>query len=1804
MSHTDLTLIEQLNTIYGFSQDYLESFEEGVLIFNTDGKLLMVNEATCKMCGYQRADIIGLQSAFPFWPSNKYDEYGARFKKVLRNNLNGEFESLHQHKNGELFPVSIFFASIRNPKNDVIAHLALIQDYSNFDNSTPELAQNKEIFSVLNYRKKYLELIAKNKASSQLKTTLNNISDGFISLDTDWYYTYVNKKAAALIGRTPRSLVGKHIWTEFPEGVGQSFYKAYHKAFETQETLYFEDYYEPLGKWFENRIYPSPEGITIYFTDITEKKETETNNQKLLSLIETSDDFVGLATLDGIPTYLNVNGRKLIGLEPNEDLPNSIGHVFPKDYQSKVASEHMPAMFNKNKWNGEAVFQNLKTGALIPIEMSGFLIKNKISNEPIALGIVASDISKRKATEDKLIESEQLFKRLTSKAPAGIFQTDKNGSCSYVNESWSAYADLTFDEAMGYGWAATIHPDDKDRIMLEWEKYVISGKKELETQFRFLHTNNNVIWVTVKTVGTYDAQNNLYGYIGMAIDVTDAKKAEEKLMKSEEVFKRLSANAPVAIFQTDIDGGCNYVNEEWMKYSGLTLDEARGFGWVSTLHPEDKDRVLDAWEKSIVSGVNFKLDCRILHKDNHVTWVSAKTVGLYDANQELYGYIGMLLDITERKVAEEKLITSEQLFRRLSSNAPVGIYQTNDQGYCNYVNEEWIKYSGLTYADSMGYGWSEAIHPEDRDRVLDEWEINVSSELESLSDFRLRNKKGEIKWVSAKTTRLYNSNNKFYGYIGTIVDVTEQKESEEKLLNSEQLFRRLSSHAPVGIFQTDKDGVCNYVNQEWIKYSGITFEEALGFGWSNALHPEDKERVLKIWEQALLEGKEYNTDFRFLSKQGKTTWLSAKAVGLYDANNNINGYIGTLLDITERKEAVIKLMKNEQLLRELTSNAPVAIVKTTKRGGCSFVNEEFMKYTGLSFEESLGLNWTKAVHPQDKEFVLKEWLEVVNNEKDFITEFRFVDKKGKITWVSVKVIGLFNTKNELEGYVGTCIDITEQRNSVERIKQSENYLNNIINNIGDPVFVKDENSRMILVNDALCALFNLTRDSIIGNTLAGNVPINERERFLNIDKEVLSTGVENVNIETLSFGSKKKRTISTKKTRFIDSNGKKFLIGVIRDITARRKAEEEIRMAHQRLTTHLNNSPLAVVEWDKDFFITSWSAQAEKIFGWNEIEAIGKQLVDLNLVYEEDIDSTNEISKELRSGKVKSNKIINRNNTKTGEVIYCQWYNSLLLTSDGEVETVLSLIMDVTERVEADKLIKDSEEKFSKVFQSNLIGYSIVNKDEVRIDANETLARILETNRANLIGKTFEEAKVDILDDAYFEQKKWITEKIHAEGFLNNETITRKLISGKEISLLTSLEEIEIAGETHALFAVVDITDKTKAEIALKENEEKFSKAFNSKVIGKAILDKEKRIVEVNETLANIVGFTREDMLGNTAQEIGLFNFDNQKNLDNEDKLWGQFSEKGYVSNIELNYQMQTGKELFLSISLQALQLNHEGHVLISVIDITEKKNVEAELENHRNNLEELIDMRTSELEKEKVKAQSADLMKSAFLATMSHELRTPMNSIIGFTGILLKELAGPLNEEQRKQLTMVKNSGEHLLGLINDVLDISKIEAGKLKVSFYAFNFLSLLEKTIEFILPQASRKGLKISTEISDLDVIIISDERRIEQILLNLLSNAIKFSDKGTILVKVNIKNDVLTTQVIDQGIGIKKADVAKLFMPFIQLEDGLSRKHEGTGLGLAICKSLVEKLGGTISVKSEIGKGSNFSFKLPLDYMKKE
>ncbi len=379
---------------------------------------------------------------------------------------------------------------------------------------------------------------------------------------------------------------------------------------------------------------------------------------------------------------------------------------------------------------------------------------------------------------------------------------------------------------------------------------------------------------------------------------------------------------------------------------------------------------------------------------------------------------------------------------------------------------------------------------------------------------------------------------------------------------------------------------------------------------------------------------------------------------------------------------------------------------------------------------------------------------------------------------------------------------------------------------------------------------------------------------------------------------------------------------------------------------------------------------------------------------------------------------------------------------------------------------------------------------------------------------------------------------------------------------------------------------------SLSESEARYKALFEQNPAPTFIYDRlSLRILAVNGAFLENYGYSNEEI----------------KNMQLTDLYVGEQKKKiaelipslhGFRNVGEWIHQKKNGSLINIIACSNDLEYNGQQARIAVITDITEQIIAEEKVFLINTELEKRVAERTAELAIAKERAESADNLKSAFLATMSHELRTPLNSIIGFTGILLKGMAGPLNDEQRKQLGMAKGSAQHLLELINDVLDISKIEADELVVTPEKFDFKEMLEKVVSAVQPLAEKKNLMLQLKISDKVKEIYSDKRRTHQIFLNLINNAIKFTDNGYVRIESEAIDSTIITRVSDSGIGIKKEDMSRLFKPFSQIGTGLTRNHEGTGLGLSICQKLTEKLNGTITVESEFGTGSTFTVTLPV------
>jgi len=442
-------------------------------------------------------------------------------------------------------------------------------------------------------------------------------------------------------------------------------------------------------------------------------------------------------------------------------------------------------------------------------------------------------------------------------------------------------------------------------------------------------------------------------------------------------------------------------------------------------------------------------------------------------------------------------------------------------------------------------------------------------------------------------------------------------------------------------------------------------------------------------------------------------------------------------------------------------------------------------------------------------------------------------------------------------------------------------------------------------------------------------------------------------------------------------------------------------------------------------------------------------------------------------------------------------------------------------------------------------------------------------------------------------------------------TRTAKLIAGSgdyhmRAEKLTEDEIGELVDEFNLMIGQIE---NHVAERKAKEEEIRYERKLLRMVIDNvpdAIYTKDRNF---KKTLANLADV--RNMNANSEEEVlGKDDFDFHPKELAEKFLADDRSviEKGTSLINREEYVVEKGvKKWLLTSKIPLRDENGEIHGLLGIgRDITENKNSELRLKEYYEKLESQVEERTAELvnkteelEKAKNEAESADRLKSAFLATMSHELRTPLNSIIGFTGILRQGRPGPLNDEQQRQLELVQKSARHLLALINEVLDLSKIEAGQLKVTKETFKIRDLVDQVVELNFTLADQKNLKLNYSVDEALNEIYTDRQRLTQVLVNLVNNAVKFTETGSVTLTAEKMDDKVFFKVTDTGIGIEPEKLDLLFRPFMQIDSGTTRKHEGTGLGLSICKRLITLMGGKIGVESEYGKGSAFWIKMPLD-----
>ena len=545
---------------------------------------------------------------------------------------------------------------------------------------------------------------------------------------------------------------------------------------------------------------------------------------------------------------------------------------------------------------------------------------------------------------------------------------------------------------------------------------------------------------------------------------------------------------------------------------------------------------------------------------------------------------------------------------------------------------------------------------------------------------------------------------------------------------------------------------------------------------------------------------------------------------------------------------------------------------------------------------------------------------------------------------------------------------------------------------------------------------------------------------------------------------------------------------------------------------------------------------------------------------------------------------------KNGERYLIEWSNTLIHDADSKMQYMVSLGRDVTEQKRTLQALEESEQRFRIQFEHAPEAIVLLDPDSGRfVDVNENATQLFGMTRDQLCKLSPAELSPPVQPDGRSSPDAAV-EKVQLA--LQGETPvfewTHRNAAGRDIPCEVRLARLPESGRNLVRGSITNITERKQVEETLHLTQFSLDNAPE----GVFWIAEDGRVIYVNDKGCKSLGYSRDEVIGMLVWE-----FDPDFSSERWPAVWKRLKE---VRNdtFEGRHRSKDGSIHPVEISTVYTSYHGREHHTAFVHDITERKQAELALKQANEQLEERVKSRTAELLVAKEQAESASRAKSDFLSRMSHELRTPLNAILGFSQLLELETNSPLSDDQRENVTEIALAGKHLLELINEVLDLSRIESGKFSTSQEPVPLSGLIQECLTLITPQADAGGIRIIEAGQACDNYVMADRTRLKQVVLNLLSNAIKYNrPQGSVSVECMPSGKDIQIRISDTGKGLTPEQQKRLFIAFERL-DADNTSIEGTGIGLALSKRLMELMGGELGVESRPGSGSTFWLKLPM------
>ncbi|MEN2281463.1 PAS domain S-box protein [Algoriphagus sp. SE2] len=1065
-------------------------------------------------------------------------------------------------------------------------------------------------------------------------------------------------------------------------------------------------------------------------------------------------------------------------------------------------------------------------------------------------------------------------------------------------------------------------------------------------------------------------------------------------------------------------------------------------------------------------------------------------------------------------------------------------------------------------------------------------------------------------------------------------------------------------------FAVSKDGIISFFGPSFFKLmgdvKGTSFEDLfliqrpknVKFDFNNLTKNESKTYLLKRKSDigTLFRGQfEYFEDNDLILFLGSPWFSSIEELVLNDLSISDFAPLDPLVDLlhliknqelvtSDLKELIDTITSQKESLENLSYVASAnsdGIIFTKENGQITYVNEGYLKLTGFELNEVLGktpIEMGKGEETENHE--LKIMLDSFYKKEPFKVELKHYRKNGTWFWARVNGQVVLDKKGGFLHFFTLLEDVTEEKLSKKKIKEFEETFRQVLEFSGDNVWEYDfRTGKTIFSNKAKNFLgLKFDQNTNLEEVWYSHVFKDDLKLLEENDQKYREGKISSHQLEYRmlhedgSIRWVKDRGIVIEK----DNEGLPLkIIGTHSDITDQKNTEEELTNLNDKLGSVLNE--LRDVIWSVTYPEMNgifFTPSAEDLFELDMETMMKDQSWWAKSIHPDDLHILDDIIKEVNENKEYTKEY--RIKTPSQKIKWVQNKGKLIF-EDGEPVRMNGILVDITDRKETEALL-ESQEQLKNILIDISSTYINIDLEEVdeRINASlEKIGAFVDADRAYIFsydlnaftcscthewcargisqeientqnvpleyvpqwyevhskGQSFSVEDVSLLKEKGMQGLYEILEpqgiksliaipmmfKDDLMGFVGFDSVNKQhTYSKKEVELLFVFAQM-----------LVNVQKRKQSEKRLFQQEEKFRNIISNMNLGLLEVDLEENVLHANQTFCKMAGWELKDLVGKKAIDLLLNESDKQRLLSKSESR-----KTGISDSYELKYQRPNGEFRWWFIS-GAPNYNDKNDLIGSIgihLDITDQKRLE----------EELI--------RQREEAEKSKRAKETFFANMSHEIRTPMNAIVGMGEQLAKT---DLNNQQIKYIQAIQNSASHLMVIIKDILDLSKLEAGKMTIESIGFRPKNLIEHAFGMVNERAESKGLEFSVQNFDDRIweVLIGDPIRISQIILNLLSNAIKFTEKGKVnlqcdLVSENSREQKIKFTVEDTGIGMEESFINSNFEKYVQEDTTITRKYGGTGLGLSITKELIQLMEGRMQIESKKGIGSKISVELNL------